>query len=276
MDSFPALFKYFTPSAQAFFSGNLRNLVDFNNDDDEMGHLHIFQGGQLTVTCNDREPLQLTQPAMLVMPRNLSHRFIPDPIKGADMICAKIKLGSGDNNPFMLGLPDILIIPFDQAGAVAPTLDLMVAEAFAAHYGRQIALDRLFEYLILQIIRHVIDKGLVSSGLLNALAEPRLARVINVIYEKPEQLWTLDDLAALAGMSRNAFARHFRAILGTTPMAYLTRWRMAIVQNILRKGGTIKSATSAVGYDSAAALSRSFTKIIGASPRQWLAQQDID
>ena len=56
-------------------------------------------------------------------------------------------------------------------------------------------------------------------------------------------------------------------------MDYLTRWRITIAQNMLKKGASMKAIASEVGYDSPAALSRTFAKISGLSPRQWLDGQ---
>jgi AraC-like DNA-binding protein len=272
MDHFAALFRHFTPTAQAFFSGSLCTLQAFD-DPKGMGHLHIFRGGRLTVTCSGNPPLELTAPAILLMPRHLAHSFIPDPDIGADLLCATIQIGGRQGNHIALGMPNLLVIPLDRIATIAPTLDLMVAEAFAAFDGRQIALDRLFEYLIIQTIRHVISEGIVSGGVLAALADPRLARTVTAMHDKPERHWKLDDLAEVAGMSRTAFARHFRAVSGSTAMDYLTRWRMTIAQNMLLRGKSIKVVAASVGYDSPAALSRTYSKIFGASPRQWLERQ---
>jgi AraC-like DNA-binding protein len=270
MDHFEALFRHFTPTAQAFFSGNLCTLVAFD-DSDGTGYLHIFRGGRLSVTRAGQPPIELTEPAILLMPRYLAHGFVPDPVIGADLICATIQIGGRRGNPIALGMPDLLVIPFNRVATISPTLDLMVGEAFAALDGRQVALDRLFEYLIVQTIRHVIGKGLVSGGVLAALGDPRLARAITAMHDKPDRLWTLDDLAEVAGMSRTAFARRFRHIAGSSPMDYLTRWRMTIAQNLLRKGTSVKAIASAIGYESPAALSRTFGKVFGVSPRQWLS-----
>jgi AraC-like DNA-binding protein len=270
MDQFASLFGHFTPTARAFFSGNLCTLVDFD-DDEEPGYLHIFRSGQLRLLRNGAEPVVLTEPCVLLMPRHAPHRFEPDPTIGADLVCATIQIGGRRGNPIALGLPELTIIPLDRVATIGPTLELLLIEAFAGHDGRQVALDRLFEYLIVQIIRHVISEGLVTSGVLAALADPRLSRAITAMHDKPERGWTLDDLAVVAGMSRTSFARHFHTVAGTTPMVYLTRWRMTLAQNLLRRGQSIKVVASSVGYDSPAALTRTFGKIVGSPPREWMA-----
>jgi len=270
MDHLSALFGHFTPSARAFFSGNLCTLTAFD-DPEGRGYLHILKSGRLRVSVAGGDPIELSEPSLLLMPRSAPHRFEPGAAEGADLVCATIEIGGGQGNPIALGLPELMVIPFSRITTVSATLVLLMSEAFAEHDGRQVALDRLFEYLIVQVIRHVVTEGIVSGGVLAALADPRLARAVTAMHERPDRLWTLDDLAEVTGMSRTNFARHFRDVAGATPMDYLARWRMTIAQNLLRKGKSIKSVASAVGYESPAALTRTFAKIVGVSPRQWLA-----
>ncbi len=268
-DAFAALFRHFTPTARAFFSGNLCEHVAFD-DPNGMGHLHVFRGGILQVTQPGAEAFRLTEPSLILFPRRLAHSFAPDPERGADLVCATIEIGGGAGNPIAAALPDVLVIPVCGAPTIAPTLDLLFDEAFSDRSGRQIALDRLFEYLLVQIFRHIVDGAVVSIGVVAALADPRLALAVTAMHERPDRAWSLEDLADAAGMSRTRFAAHFRAVAGTTPADYLARWRMAVAQGLLRKGKSIKAVASAVGYESPAALTRSFTKIVGASPTAWL------
>jgi len=52
-----------------------------------------------------------------------------------------------------------------------------------------------------------------------------LVKTINAIHADPSRTWTLEEMAALANMSRARFAVHFRKTVGSTPMAYLSEWR---------------------------------------------------
>ncbi len=272
MDHFSALFGHFAPTARAFFSGNLCARLEFDNREG-LGYLHILRSGHLRVSGAGQEALEINKPSLLLLARYAPHRFDPDPVTGADLVCATVQIGGGQGNPIALGLPDLLVIGFDQVATMAPSLDLLLQEAFGERGGRQVALDRLFEYVIVQVIRFVVDEGIVTGGVLAALADPRLARAVTAMHERPARAWTLEDLADAAGMSRTGFARHFRAVARSTPMDYLTRWRMTMAQNLLRKGKPIKAVASAVGYESPAALTRTFAKLIGTSPRAWLATQ---
>lgn len=273
MDHFSGLFDQFAPSARAFFTGNLCNNVVFD-DRETTGYLHILRSGRLQVDGDGDSSFELTDPSLLFVPSHALHSFVPDVLTGADLVCARVQIGGSQANPITHSLPPMLIIPLSSIPTIAPTLDLLLTEAFGDHDGRQLALDRLFEYLIVQLLRHVVAQGQLKGGVLAGLADARLARALKAVHEAPGSPWTLDSLAEIAGMSRTRFAAHFRKLVGMTPMDYVTRWRMSVAQNLLRKGRTIKSVSAAVGYDSAAAFSRTFAKIVEQSPRQWAARDN--
>ena len=271
MDRFASLFDHFTPTARAFFAGNACKAVNFEHPD-HPGYLHIFRGGRMKVSSAHAKTFELADPALLLLPRESTHSFVPDPVRGADLICATIQIGGSQGNPLALSLPDLIVIPFSKVPTLGPTLDLMQSEAFATLDGRQVALDRLFEYLIVQLVRHIVEEGSITGGALAGLADPRLAHALTALHEAPAKSWTLDDLAEKSGMSRTRFAALFRETVGVTPIDYLARWRMTVAQNLLRKGKPIKSVASAAGYESPAALSRAFSKIVGTTPREWQTQ----
>src|SRR5262249_7029482 len=68
-------------------------------------------------------------------------------------------------------------------------------------------------------------------------------------------------------MSRTRFAEHFRTRIGQTPMDYLTVWRMTIACQLLARGKPVKSVALHVGYQSAAAFARVFSRVTGQAPR---------
>lgn len=273
MDPFAALFRQFSPRAQAFFAGNLCVAEKFDAAGGR-GYLHILRSGVLRMTAEGLDDdVLLTESAVILFPRPHTHDFFPEPSTGVDLVCATIDLGSREGNPVGMSLPDLLVIPLAGIESLGPTLDLLLNEAFAEREGRQVALDRLFEYLLVQIIRHAVAANLVEWGILAAFADARLARAVVAMHEAPQRIWTLDDLAQIAGMSRTSFACRFRELTGTTPMEHLARWRMTLAQTLLLQGKPVKSVATNVGYESAAALTRAFGKLIGASPRSWLADQ---
>lgn len=119
--------------------------------------------------------------------------------------------------------------------SLASTLSLLFDEAELQQCGRQAAIDRLFEYLMIQLLRFILDSSPGNVGLLAGLNDKRLAKAISAMHSDPSHQWTLELLAKQAGMSRARFAVHFRETVGTTPVDYLTQWRMGVAQTLLKK-----------------------------------------
>jgi transcriptional regulator GlxA family with amidase domain len=150
-------------------------------------------------------------------------------------------------NPLIASLPEPLGLPLDALPELGPTLQLLFSEAFAELSGHQTAIDRLFEYLFVLLIRSAMNAHLIDSGVLMGLSDPRLGRAIEAMHKHPETSWSLEQLAQCAGMSRARFAPHFPQVVGMTPFEYLTNWRLGVAQTMLRKGNSLKLIASAVG-----------------------------
>jgi AraC-like DNA-binding protein len=89
------------------------------------------------------------------------------------------------------------------------------------------------------------------------------------MHERIENPWTVETLAAAAGMSRSAFALRFKELLGETPLEYLTNWRMYKATGLLREGDRkLFEVAKSVGYDSDAAFSKAFKRVLGLAPRE--------
>jgi len=234
-----------------------------------LGQLHLVRRGPLEV-FHGGGTLRIEEPSVLLYPRPLAHRFVSDAEVGADMACAHLRFDSGASNPIVRALPDVLCLPLDAIPGAHGVLALLFEEALAQRCGRVALVNRLFEVLLIQILRERMESGQVQVGLLAGLGHPRLRHALVAMHEAPAKDWSLDELAAVAGMSRSAFANAFRDAVGTTPGQYLQGWRVGLAQQALRQGRPLKRVADDVGYGSDAALSRAFKAHAGMSPREWL------
>jgi AraC-like DNA-binding protein len=116
----------------------------------------------------------------------------------------------------------------------------------------------------------LIDAGHMDTSL--KAADEKLLKAITSMHSEPSKPWTLESLAEVAGMSRASFANHFREATKTTPVEYLTDWRICLAKSKITDGLSIKTTARQVGYTSPAALTRVFTKRVGCSPRDWLSR----
>jgi len=68
-------------------------------------------------------------------------------------------------------------------------------------------------------------------------------------------------------MSRSAFAARFTALVGVPPMQYVVRWRMHLALTWLREHDAgLGELAGRLGYQSEAAFSRAFKRVVGVSP----------
>lgn len=236
------------------------------------GRLHVIRRGAVVVEHALGAPIPIEGPGLLLFPRPAAHRLRAPAADGAEVVCADIQSEGGREHPLMAALPDVVQLPAEHLESLRPLLALLFEEAFDQRCGRREVLGRLFELVLIQVLRLRMESRRGEAGLMSGLAHPRLRLAITAMHEAPRDAWTLDRLAARAGMSRTTFAETFRTTVGCTPGEYLQRWRVLLVQKGLRSGKPLKLLVDDVGYSSESALSRAFKAQSGESPRQWKAR----
>ena len=274
MDPLAVVFRHFSISAKVFFCGKLCG-ISSDHDSNIAGHLHLLREGCIDVIQPDQQRFRVREPSVLFYPRPMQHRFQTDS-EGAEIVCAHVEFGAGILQPLLQSLPSFIHIPLKSVAGMGRGVELLFEEAFGDLPGRQVAVDRLIEYVLILVLRHVVERELIRCGTVRGLSDERLSKALMAMHQRPEGPWDLDRLADVAGMSRARFAAHFREVVGATPMAYLTSWRMAIVQTKLRMGEPLKSIAPAVGYESSTALSRIFTQSMGQTPTEWIARSRLN
>jgi AraC-like DNA-binding protein len=272
-DRLTPFFERFSLSTRMFYSGRQCGISP--TLDEPAGYLHVLRKGTLTVFRPDAPPLILDTPSILLFPRPQQHQVHGPETEGADLVCATVRFGVGMLNPLTASLPQPFVVPLNVLPQLAPALELLFSEASSQSSGRQTALDSLFEYILVLLLRSALSDRLLDSGVLSGLADERLSKAIEAMHQHPEVPWSLEELAQKAGMSRARFAARFRQIVGMTPFDYLTDWRLGVAQTMLRKGSSLKLIAAAVGYSNPTALTRVFTQRLGISPSEWLAQREI-
>lgn len=275
MDLLSPLFEHFSPAAKVFFTGNLCESKEFDTSQG-LGCLHVLRAGSLQVSSANGDVKTIDQPSLILHPQPLAHNIRPIKHSGADLICATIDLGVSVNNPLVSTLPDRILVELADMPRLNPTLTLLVEESSQQASGHSAALNRLTEYLLILLLRDLIETGNVNGGILAGLGDPKLHNAIKAIHERPEFPWTLETLAEQAAMSRARFALRFREKTGMTPLYYLTHWRISIACSMLRKGKRMEQVASQVGYSSQSALTRVFSKQMGQSPREWMLKNKLD
>jgi AraC-like DNA-binding protein len=180
---------------------------------------------------------------------------------------------SGAHAEILMGMmPPIVHIKkeSDQA-ALRWSVERMMQELREPQPGNFLVAQHLAHLMLIQALRMHMAEGLRGGvGWLFALADKQMGAAIGAIHADPARRWTLNALAAEAGMSRSSFALKFKQTVGTAPMDYLTRWRMLLAgDRLAHSGDSIAVIALSLGYESESAFSTAFKRVMGSAPRQY-------
>jgi AraC-like DNA-binding protein len=168
-------------------------------------------------------------------------------------------------------LPAVAAIPLE---ACRPVVQYLADEIVRDEPGQEAVLDRVLDLVLIAALRAWFARPEAQApGWYRAQTDPVVGTALKLIYDAPQQPWTVASLAAAGGASRAAFARRFGELVGESPMAFLTDWRLTLAADLLREpSATLGSVARQVGYGSPYALSAAFKRVRGVSPREYLAR----
>ncbi|MBL7498959.1 AraC family transcriptional regulator [Frankia sp. CNm7] len=193
------------------------------------------------------------------------------------ILCASYRHDPAVTTPLFTLLPEVVHVPAGTPGAgpLADTLRLLSGELAEPGPATTTLLDRLVDVLLIQVLRAWLraEPTTPSISWLRALNDPTIGAALTALHADPGRAWTLASLARHVAVSRATLARRFPALVGETPAAYLTRWRMDLAARRLRDtDDPIEVIAHAVGYTSEYAFSRAFSRDRAIPPGRYRAQ----
>ena len=180
---------------------------------------------------------------------------------------------SAHHASILLGvLPPVVHLQKESDKAVLRwSIERMMEELREPQPGSLLIAEHLAHMMLLQALRlHLSNAPQGQVGWLFALADKQMSAAITALHEEPGHRWTIQELAEHAGMSRSTFAQRFKDTVGESPMEYLTRWRMLVAgDKLVNSTDPVSVISLALGYESEAAFSTAFKRVMGCSPRQY-------
>ena len=269
---------------------------------DHIIEYHLVVEGQCFIKVGDEAPLKLEQGDVVMVPRGDTHRMSSElqptvPVSpGAEMTfplpgeIVTVRHGAGGERTRLVcgylaidhrlcaALIDALPRAFRvSAGSTEVSawlqtyLRIWLIERGEDQPGGACVLAKLSELMFVDAIRRYVESlPPDQAGWLCGLKDPYVGKVLGLMHGHPTRTWTVESLAREVGLSRSALADRFTALLGRSPMQYLTQWRLTLAAHLLRT--TNKSASVVahdVGYESEAAFNRAFRREFGAPPAAW-------
>lgn len=177
-------------------------------------------------------------------------------------------------HPLLLMMPELMQmheLATDEP-AIPHLLEAMTSELALDRVGAGGMLTRLADVVAAALIRNWVEKGCGSAGWVAAARDPGIGRVLAAIHRDPTKDWTVEALANVMHASRSAFALRFANVVGQTPARYVAQLRMQEAKQwLVRDRLKIAVVARRLGYESEAAFSRAFKRIIGAPPSHFRA-----
>lgn len=186
------------------------------------------------------------------------------------LVCGHFTFDTQASHPLIDTLPDTIHLQEygNHAGTwIENTLRMISAEASKQQLGSDLIARKLSEILFAQALRSYLTEVGADRQVMAGFADRKISAVLSAVHKDPSLAWTIDKLADVAGMSRTAFVNRFTQTMSSTPMSYITQWRMQLARERLT-GSTdpIVLIAESAGYQSEAAFSRVFKRFFGVAP----------
>ncbi|MBB5917470.1 AraC-like DNA-binding protein [Nocardia transvalensis] len=194
------------------------------------------------------------------------------------LLCGAYQLDHRRAHPLLADLPDVVHLT-PRVGthrSLRAAVELLGTELEEAQPGSDAIVTSLLDTLLLYILRAwwlgAQDDGTPHNGWAAALVDRPVATALRAIHTNPEHPWTVEELGSAGGLSRAAFARRFTTLVGRSPLAYLTWWRMTLAGRLLRADDIpLRAVAQRVGYTSEFAFAKAFKREYDMAPGRYRA-----
>lgn len=270
---------------------------------------HIVTQGPCWAAVDGEPPIRLETGEILVLPRGDAYKIADEPrypsaadetasieffrsmargeiaplVTGGGpgpaesrLICGFLGCNLRPYNPLLSTLPRMIRIPapVEDDDPLTSLIEFALSESKQSRGGERCLLMRLSEVMFVEVLRRYLRLNADFHGSwMDGLSHPVVGRALSLLHRDLAYPWTLAELADRSGASRSTLAERFNQIIGTPPMQYLTNWRMQVASSrLLEHGAKVYAVAREVGYESEAAFSRAFKRVVGQTPKAWRAR----
>jgi len=188
--------------------------------------------------------------------------------------CGLVTVRYGPSLDLFDHLHDTLSVDLSGVPEMRSAFEGILAEQSGTVPGSHAMTAALMTQCLVHLFRRLSSDGEGAVPWLAALQDDRLGRVVDMIIDAPGADYTVESLAEIAAMSRSAFAEHFAACFGRSPMSFVNHVRLQRAAQLLTLGTpSIDEIAKTVGYSSRSHFSRAFKDHSGQSPNAFRAER---
>ena len=262
---------------------------------------HLITEGECYVEMGGgEEPVRLTAGDVVIFPQGHAHRMCSapglPPAKGrrldevlarrprqlayggggatTRLVCGYLACDARLARLLLAGLPALVRVDVRGSNAgiwLEASVRYALAEARSPRPGGEGVLAKLSEVLFIEVLRlYMNQQSAGRTGWLAGVGDRIVGAALCALHQRPAHAWTLEELARESGTSRSVLAERFQHLVGSSPMQYLTQWRMMLAANLLsRSSAPLARIAEDVGYQTDTAFSRAFRREFGEPPASW-------
>ncbi|MEM7390891.1 MAG: AraC family transcriptional regulator [Verrucomicrobiota bacterium] len=162
-------------------------------------------------------------------------------------------------------LPPVLSLKQDEWDSTL--ISVLCEEMTRDEPGQAALLDRLIDLTLIGALKAWMAKPREDDDSMRSQNDPMVGEAIRLMRDDPAKVWSVETLGRAIGVSRSVLARRFHDVVGEPPMAFLTRWRMALAADwMCEPDATVGEVAERLGYSTPFAFSTAFKRVRGLSP----------
>lgn len=194
-----------------------------------------------------------------------SEEFVPAPLhENITMINFEAKVFDTVNFFASLDIPAFVI---KSNHNLISLVKLIVSEIYSDTPGKARVVNLETDHLVVELIRHILNKGLFVEQLATNstyFKDPRLIDIFSFIKDNLQEDLSNKVLANVANVSEDYVGQYFKMLTGINPQDYIEYQRMEMAVNMLRTSKkSIREIGKEVGYKDTAYFCRRFKMMFG-------------
>lgn len=239
----------------------------------------MARGIEHVLSRSDARPAETAVPQSLMQLASLDQ--IIDVAGSAMVLSGAYQFWNRPLHPFFKDLPDVSILKKSTTPTNA-TLATLIAcikhELLTDGMCKSTIIHGLIDAIFGFVLRDMVRSGSQAQvGWSIAATNVHISKSMKAMQSDIKAPWTLETLAARAGLSRTTYAQRFRAFTHDTPLNYLRVLRMQEGARLLvETTWSLEHIASEVGYGDAFSFSKIFKRHTGFSPRDYRQKDQLE
>jgi len=265
-----------------YFCDHLQAPWSMDFEDTKSASFHLVRRGECWVMSGERTECLGPGDLVFIEPGRdhvlASHPPMQDPPPGEIrtlLLCGYCSFAEETGTPLLDVFPSLTIVREEEIQKhpwLKSTLDQLSSEYMSQQPGAELVVNKLTEVVLVELIRINFGRD-NKSRFIRALSDKQISRALQHLHKNPHIAWTLEKIAGNVGMSRAAFAKRFKELVGQPMFEYLTMLRIQRAKELLKETKLpLYEVASRVGYESDLAFTKTFKKHTGTTPTRFRKQ----